>query len=57
MTTETPAAPVTVSFNHAHDLPRFDATKVPDVIARMKTIVGVDGVLTAKPDLAVYECD
>ena len=46
-----------VSFNHAHDLPRFDAGKVPDLIASMKAIVGSDGVLTARADLAVYECD
>jgi len=53
----TTATPNAVSFNHAHDLPRFEAAKVPDVIARMKAIVGPDGVLTAKADLAVYECD
>ena len=49
--------PATVSFNHANDLPRFDAAKVPSLIERMKAIVGSDGVLTTRADLSVYECD
>jgi glycolate oxidase len=44
-------------FGHAHDLPRIDAGRVPTVVDRMKAIVGPDGVLTQKADLAVYECD
>ena len=47
----------TISFNHAHDLPRFDAGGVPALIARMKAIVGADGVLSHRAELAVYECD
>ncbi len=46
-----------VSFNHANDLPRFEADRVPELIRRMQSLVGADNVLTAKPDLAVYECD
>ncbi len=53
----TDAAPTAVHFGHAHDLPRVDAAKVPQVIERMKAIVGPDGVLTARAELAVYECD
>jgi len=49
--------PTTVSFNHANDLPRFDSTKVPSLIERMKAIVGSDGLLTTRADLSVYECD
>lgn len=51
------ANPTAIHFGHAHDLPRVDAAKVPRVIDRMKAIVGPDGVLTARADLAVYECD
>ena len=51
------ASPATVSFNHAHDLPRYEAAKVPDLIARMRGIVGAGNVLTSRADLAVYECD
>lgn len=47
----------TVSFNHTNDLPRFDSARVPDLIARMRAIVGTDAVLTARADLSVYECD
>ncbi|MEO2091598.1 MAG: FAD-binding oxidoreductase [Gemmataceae bacterium] len=47
----------TVSFNHAHDLPRFAAAGVPVLVDRMKQIVGPGNVLTQKADLAVYECD
>jgi glycolate oxidase len=50
-------APTALHFGHAHDLPRVDAAKVPQVIDRMKAIVGPDGVLTARAELAVYECD
>jgi glycolate oxidase len=57
MTTATLPAPGTVSFHHAQDLPRFDAAKVPDLIARMTAIVGPDAVLTHRAELAVYECD
>jgi glycolate oxidase len=46
-----------ISFNHANDLPRFNAAKVPLLIERMKAIVGPGNVLTARADLAVYECD
>ncbi len=53
MTTTAPA----VSFNHAHDLPRTAADKVPPLVARMRAIVGAANVLTAAADLAVYECD
>ncbi len=49
--------PNAVSFNHAHDVPRFDADRVPAVVDRMRAIVGSENVLTAKADLAVYECD
>jgi glycolate oxidase len=50
-------APTAVHFGHAHDLPRVDAARVPEVIDRMRRIVGADGVLTARAELAVYECD
>ncbi len=53
----TDAAPTALHFGHAHDLPRVDADRVPAVIDRMRAIVGPDGVLTAKAELAVYECD
>ena len=45
------------TFGHAQDLPRVEASKVPTVIDRMRSIVGADGVLTTRADLAVYECD
>ncbi|HET6572185.1 MAG TPA: FAD-linked oxidase C-terminal domain-containing protein [Fimbriiglobus sp.] len=51
------ANPTAIHFGHAHDLPRVDAAKVPRVIDRMRAVVGPDGVLTARADLAVYECD
>jgi glycolate oxidase len=44
-------------FGHAHDLPRIEADRVPRIIERMTRIVGADAVLTARADLAVYECD
>jgi glycolate oxidase len=47
----------TVTFNHAHDLPRVDTARVPSLVDRMKAIVGPGNVLTQKADLAVYECD
>lgn len=53
----TDTATPTVSFHHANDLPRVEASKVPPIIERMKAIVGTDGVLTHKAELAVYECD
>lgn len=56
-TMATPVVDTPISFNHAHDIPRVDADKVPHLIERMKAIVGSDGVLTAKAELAVYECD
>ena len=46
-----------IQLGHGQDLPRVDSSKVPSVIDRMKAIVGPDGVLTHKADLAVYECD
>jgi len=49
--------PAVVSFNHANDLPRVAVERVPDIIARMRAIVGSDAVLTARADLSVYECD
>ena len=52
-----PATLATISFNHANDLPRFEPGKVPDLVARMRAIVGAAGVLTSRADLAVYECD
>ena len=45
------------TFGHAHDLPRVEASKVPTIIERMRAIVGAEGVLTTRADLAVYECD
>ncbi|MGL6073441.1 MAG: FAD-binding oxidoreductase [Fimbriiglobus sp.] len=46
-----------MTFGHAKDLPPVDVAKVPELIRRMKAIVGPDGVLTEKAQLAVYECD
>src|SRR6266542_6273858 len=46
-----------IQLGHGQDLPRIDAARVPALIDRMKAIVGPDGVLTHKADLAVYECD
>jgi glycolate oxidase len=46
-----------MTFGHAKDLPPVDVTKVPELIRRMKGIVGTEGVLTEKAQLAVYECD
>jgi glycolate oxidase len=46
-----------VSFNHAHDLPRFAEADVPGLVARMTAIVGPEAVLTHRAELAVYECD
>jgi glycolate oxidase len=57
MNPSTDAGAGTIRFDHAHDLPRFDAAKVPDVVARMSAILGPGGVLTERADLAVYECD
>jgi len=48
-------APAT--FGHAHDLPPVAADKVPRLIERMRAIVGKDGVLTSRAEMAVYECD
>ena len=48
-------APAT--FGHAHDLPPVDAAKLPRLVERMRAIVGPDGVLTSRAELAVYECD
>ena len=45
------------TFGHAQDLPRVEASKVPTIIERMRAIVGAEGVLTTRADLAVYECD
>ena len=50
-------AAAAISFNHARDLPRYAEAGVPELIARMKAIVGPGNVLSSKPDLAVYECD
>ena len=50
--TDAPAA-----FGHAHDLPPVDAAKLPRLIERMRAIVGPDGVLTSRAEMAVYECD
>jgi glycolate oxidase len=52
---EDPAAPSHVG--HAQDLPPVNPARVPEVIARMKAIVGPNGVLTSRAELAVYECD
>ncbi len=46
-----------ISFHHSRDLPRFPDTAVPELIARMKAIVGAEGTLTHRAELAVYECD
>jgi glycolate oxidase len=53
MNTETTAT----HFGHAQALPRVEADRVPRIIERMTAIVGPDAVLTARADLAVYECD
>ena len=53
----TAAIPATISFNHAHDLPRYEAGKVPALLDRMRAIVGAVNCLTSRADLAVYECD
>src|SRR5688500_2041314 len=57
MNTATGREPTAVSFSHAHDLPRVDAARLPQLIDRMTAIVGPGGVLTARAELAVYECD
>jgi glycolate oxidase len=49
--------PAMVSFSHANDLPRVDSSKVPNLIERMKAIVGPENVLTSRAALSVYECD
>jgi len=46
-----------ISFNHAHDLPRFAEAGVPELVTRIRAIVGADGILTHRAELAVYECD
>ncbi len=56
-TTASDAAPTTLHFGHAQALPRVDDATVARVIDRMRAIVGADGVLTARAELAVYECD
>jgi glycolate oxidase len=56
-TTSSTIEPKPVSFHHAHDLPRFDAEKVPALLQKMTAILGKDAVLTEKSELAVYECD
>src|SRR5262249_6509287 len=33
------------------------ATRLPSLVDALRTIVGVDGVLSAHSDLIVYECD
>ncbi len=44
-------------FSQAHALPRVAASRVPELLAEMRRIVGPEGVLTERADLAVYECD
>ena len=53
----TAATPSTISFNHAHDLPRVEEQIVPGLRVRLAEIVGRENILTQRAELAVYECD
>ena len=59
MATESPSSlrSPSIHFHHSQDLPRVDPNRVPALIEAMTAIVGREGVLTEKADLAVYECD
>ena len=50
-------APSPAGFSQAHALPRVATSRVPELLAEMRRVVGPEGVLTERADLAVYECD
>ena len=49
--------PAVAPVSQAQALPPLDAGRVPELIRRLTRVVGPDGVLTARAELSVYECD